>query len=769
MDTLRVDICYRPLRIGWAIRSDDFQAFREAVQLSHTLWGGRFNPIVVVDREDEARRLIDLFRVDLLMPIGNSDEVKSFPKKFPHLINPFFHDTLFVGKPKEVKRANVLDIYNAVAHMRDRPEHRALVDKGVRLYSWRVDDALADVFLMQFGSYPDADKSDIDYRGVVTEFLEPTEVVLDSTLPIPADVTEYPSIAYLPRHGLKRHYSVRPSGNHPGFFVGSVENIDDLICHWNLRAADIPLLFIDPNHLDRFGEVIPKWEESAQKSIDRLPKWDRSVAAWTQCDEIESIRTHLSDKQLMLCQVSEHTWNGHNVCPPMMHFDQVSALGVMGRDNGRPKVSFPLHEKPFCGDIWFHTQHLVASISFLGGLYGDDRHTLQPPYIPELNEFYARTMFFQHDRLRIEPERIGVVIDAADTDAWLYALPVTDLVDRIFDLAGYKTKLSNGGLITQQLIAQIGGLQGARAFKIPGVRRLFKTHGPTAAFSKNSALQLIGSPDPNNPGTNFKDHEDIYIEPRPRGEKLTPEAVFSYLVGKGLFRIGSKLICPNCCMASWTALDSLKQQVVCELCGHEYNATRQLVSGEWAYRRSGILGSERNAMGAIPVVLTLQQLEVNLSSLGGESTYSVSLDLTAQDTTANQCEVDFVWIISRPHPRRTAVILGECKDIGPIKIADFKRDVATLRCVANALPKKRFKTFLLLSKLNPFTAEEIECAKSLNSGYEQRTILLTARELEPYHLYERTKEEFDIDQYAGSPEDLAKATTKMYFTSSGTD
>ncbi len=56
-------------------------------------------------------------------------------------------------------------------------------------------------------------------------------------------------------------------------------------------------------------------------------------------------------------------------------------------------------------------------MSCIGGLYGDEQHTFSPPYIPELNEFYARTMHFQYNRLRIESERIGIVIDAADSDA----------------------------------------------------------------------------------------------------------------------------------------------------------------------------------------------------------------------------------------------------------------------------------------------------------------------------------------------------------------
>lgn len=556
----------------------------------------------------------------------------------------------------------------------------------------------------------------------------------------------------------------RPDGDSPGFFVGDASNLDDLVCHWNLRAADIALWFVDPAHLGRYTATIPAWEKAMRQSVAHRHEWDRRVAAWTRRENLEEIRQAFVGMQLTVCPVSEHSWNGRNVRPPMMSFDQVSVLGVFGRERGQPKVSFALSDKPFCGDAWFHTQHLVASVSFIGGLYGDEQHTLNPPYIPELNEFYARTMHFQYDRLRIESERIGIVIDAADVDAWLFALPVADLFERIFGMAGYGTKLSNGGLITRQLISRLGGLQGARAFKIPGVRRLLRTHGPAASFTKKGALELIGQTDRDNPDAKFSDHLDLHIEQRPVGTKLKPDDIFGHLVEKGLFRMGAELTCPSCRMASWIALDALRQCVVCELCGHEHNATRQLINEVWHYRRSGVLGAERNAQGAVPVALTLQQLEITLSGGLRDGVYSASLDLIKKGQAHNECEVDFVWVIPRPYPRKTVIILGECKDQGPIRLDEFERDVENLRRVADALPSKRFKKFILLAKLNPFTPEEIERANTLNTEHQLRTILLTARELEPYHLYERTKAEFDIDSYGGTPEDMARTTAKMYFS-----
>jgi hypothetical protein len=377
---------------------------------------------------------------------------------------------------------------------------------------------------------------------------------------------------------------------------------------------------------------------------------------------------------------------------------------------------------------------------------------------------------FRYDKLRSESDRIGLVIDACDKDAFIDALPVNDLFERIFDLAGFSASLSDGGLIARQLITQLGGVDGARAFKIPGVRRLLKTHGPRAAFTKKSALELIGGKDPENPTASYKDYENLYIEPRPPKTKLEPQAVFSYLVQKGLFRIGAELSCPHCRLSTWTALDVLKQRLVCEMCGREFDATRQLVDGKWHYRRSGVLGAERNAQGAIPVVLTLQQFKVNLSSFR-QGIYSPSLNLVPKTgTDLPKCEMDFVWVIPEPYPDRTMVVIGECKDRGGQNEAGERKgtidaeDIGHLRRVADALPRKRFSTYIVLAKLCPFTAEEIALAKTLNSRYERRVILLTARELEPYDFYERTQREFpNIKPYGSTPEDLANNTAIMYF------
>jgi hypothetical protein len=224
-------------------------------------------------------------------------------------------------------------------------------------------------------------------------------------------------------------------------------------------------------------------------------------------------------------------------------------------------------------------------------------------------------MHGDYSKVRLEPESIGTIVRVTETDSSLCALPVASLTKKIFEMAGYQTELSSGGIIARQLVSHLEGIQGARVLKLPGVRRLINTYGPTESFTRKVAVQLICQRDPSNPEASFKDYEDLFIETRPMDEKLRPQAVFAFLVEKGLFRQGVRVRCPACTLPSWVSIDSLTQKLTCDLCGHSYDATRQLVDCEWQYRRSGILGVERNVMGSVPVVLTLQQLDTNIGTM----------------------------------------------------------------------------------------------------------------------------------------------------------
>src|SRR5262249_25846898 len=139
----------------------------------HTLWGGRFNPIVMVDRAEEAKHLIELYRADLIVPVGGAEETREFPKRFPHLQNPLYPEPLspkplFLRPKGAATRAQVLDIHNALAHWHDTPGWKEINEQGVRLFVWDDDDPLADVFLLQYGQYPNVADFGIDYAEILS-------------------------------------------------------------------------------------------------------------------------------------------------------------------------------------------------------------------------------------------------------------------------------------------------------------------------------------------------------------------------------------------------------------------------------------------------------------------------------------------------------------------------------------------------------------------------------------------------------------------------
>jgi hypothetical protein len=728
--------------------------------MSYAMWGGRYNPIVLADKLEEAKRLIEVFRIDMIIPLGNSPVVTAFPAQFSYLMRPFFSDVLFRKDGQRSGRAYVLDVHNAFVHWQNTPAWKDMEDVGIRLPVWEDTDPLRDAFLIQYGGYPDPAESGIDYAQILSQATVAINVEIRDGAPIPSEILNHPNPAFFSQHGLSRHYSIRAGWDYPGFFMGDVTNVEDLVHFWNIRAADVSLTFIDQAHWERYVNILPDLERRYRARLAHLSEYRRSPAIWARLDKLDEAMQKFGGQNVRGCPVDETIWHGGGVCPPMMIFGQASSLGVVG-EGDKPKVSFSLNDKPFSGNSWFYTQHLVASMSMLGGISGSEQHTFLPPHIPELNELLGWAMHGDPDKLRSEPERIGIVIDALDHDAFLFGLSVNELIERIFGMAGVRAKLSDSGLIARQLISYLGGVDGARVFKIPGVRRLLKTHGPRASFARRAALQLIGSKDPENPGARFEDHERLFIEPRPVGTKLTAEMVFAYLVDKGLFRIGAELTCSVCHLSSWIALDTLKQKNICELCGIEYDATRQRVGRQFHYRRSGVLGLEKNIQGAVPVALALQQLSVNLMSLGRDNVYAPSYVLQPQPgVDLPECESDIIVIVPQQFPNRTQVILGECKDRGGHIDAD---DVRNLNRIAKALPSHRFETFILLAKLSEFTPEEIALAKTVSDNGDYGVILLSARELEPYHTYERARAQLNLDLSAGSPEAMAEATAKIYF------
>jgi hypothetical protein len=232
LSTLRIDIQYRPIRIGWVIRSTDIAALRTAARLSYSLWGGTFNPILFSDRPSEARAIARVFRVDTLVtiPAGNDTDVL----ELPYLRGPLFpSEQVFAPNEGGGSPASFLDIENALESLNVRRAPRR--GQPPIIVRWDENDPLADAFLIDFGGYPSANDCGIEYERLITEKLGSFKVEIGSGEPIPTRASSL-ALSSLTRTGLQLDWPVGIGWPPPGIFVGHVDSVEDLACYWNVRA-----------------------------------------------------------------------------------------------------------------------------------------------------------------------------------------------------------------------------------------------------------------------------------------------------------------------------------------------------------------------------------------------------------------------------------------------------------------------------------------------------------------------------------------------------
>jgi hypothetical protein len=221
-----------------------------------------------------------------------------------------------------------------------------------------------------------------------------------------------------------------------------------------------------------------------------------------------------------------------------------------------------------------------------------------------------------------------------------------------------------------------------------------------------------------------------------------------------------ELKCPNCELKSWIPLDDVRMLSTCSYCGHHFDVTRQLKDRDWRYRRSGLFGRDDHQEGSIPVALTIQQLDVALRD--HLLMYSTALKFRSNNVDIEDCEVDFLCFVAGMaglDESPVQIILGEAKTRKQIDAEDARK----LGKLADSIPRTLASTYIMFSKTASFSNNEIQTAKSLNSRSERRVILWSRDELEPYFVYERSKERLGRLAYAHSISGMVNATSMLWF------
>jgi hypothetical protein len=750
---IHLRVRYRPIRIGWCIQAGDIEEYRRALRLTHTLWGGRFNPLIPVGDPDLARLLIKAFRVDCLYFISKSTEGSALDTEFAHLLWPGIGDPeIFIDRIGGGRLATFLDVYHPAAHFHESNiKDKVTPTRTGTLVRWDPVDPLADVFLATFGAYPGKDEIGLEYGGLFRGMLGNQEVEIGKDSVVWPDL----AAAFTPSTltAVELH-SYRQSWGwyDPGLYHGECGDFTDLVNFWNLRACGIDLQFYDPALRPRLSELVDNHLTKLRARPADPRGITNRISIWNKSRDMK-MDVGAFGADLILPTFSSGILNGLNLNPTVVAFEEKAVLGLIS-DNTGASAAFELPPKPFFDGPEFYMQKVVVSVH---PLLRDENAVLQPPFLPLLNEYYGREIHL-YNTVRSEPEGVGIITDLTTHSLSIRALDVRTLVSRIFGAFGISANPSDKGLIGSRLIAQMGSLQDCRVFKIGGVRELIYNHSPSESFTRSCANQTIRNADPVSGVSGFSAYESLFIEPRDFGSRLKAEDAFTYLLKKGVFRAGLKFVCETCQLKSWVHLDDARTINRCEYCGKDFNVMPQLKDRDWEYRRSGLFGRDDHQGGGIPVSLTLLQLQ---AALGDHFVaYATGTELEPTTARIEKCETDFVLIAEKPAEKTLQVVIGECKSNKEIS----SDDVQKLGLVADALVNGgTCEAFIVFAKTSSFTPEEVDRCKAAQGQFSSRVILLSGRELEPYYLYEQAVKEFEISPYASSLEQMAEATQGIYF------
>lgn len=756
---------YRPIKIGFLVRNGNIEDLVKAAGINTLLWGGIYNPIIPVSETNQSlvNQLLNLFSVDVLFAVAHTKEIDEIIQNNPFLSEPD-HYSKNIFYEESITKKNLLgylDSFNIVEYYWEKEfKNKPKSYKSNCTYvKWNNTDLCNDLFSISFGYFPDSYNLKDDFQNAFLKGLKSKEVYIEknnfiddnlakSTNPIVATSLEL------------NGYGGTWRGN--GIYVGLENDFTDLLYFWNLRASGLLIEFLPKNHIERFGKYIKMFIKRLDNAPNRNPNIEDWINVYYSIDykEIKDIiKDFQGSKKFCFSQCNEVIWNGSNIKPSSFYFNRQQMIASVDKDYNRYSVSFALPEKKFIisnqnRDVDF--QHLAISIdSFSEFAYPG--HTLKPPFIRELNEFYSREIIFDPWQVRSEQGGIGVIIRANDNSLSIHPISHHKLIERIFKLAGYKANMSQAGLLVKQIIYGMkeydDSLEAGRIFKITGVRKLISSLKASESISWDKAIKIIGE-------NNFYKFKKLYIESR-KTQELTPADVFNYLLKKKIFTPNlinateEKWIykCESCGLKESININSFESLWCCPYCAHEQYMPAYIAENfkkhkntYWQFKKGGLFSKDNNQEGAIPVIISL----LTFARIFDEHKLLYSTSLNLQNS--KKCEIDFC-VLQYQRGDKIQLGIGECKSEGQ-KIN--QQDVNNLKAVQDEIEKINIDCYLIFSKItDAYESDEIDLFRSLKDE-NRKFIVLSNKELEPYHPY------WEMPETEMLPEKYALDMMEMY-------
>jgi hypothetical protein len=741
MASITVSFAYRPVRIGFVVRSGFIEDLTRVSTVCTQLWGGIFNVVLPVSDEasfGSASELARRYGVDYLHPITPTDVTEAFVEAESQRI-PTFH---FSGSDPlldtSVAGGRIFAYQDMTAPLRAhwwREARHGGGPQGVEPV-WPPDDPLSVMYAVSFGRYPAADEGLPSTREAFLQSVyalewdlgheNPPSPPFDATFPITTTALGLNSVGWRGRDSL---YS--------GAILGDPSSFDDLTRFWNLRASGFKIVFLPA----KGGEHVRRW--IASKLAEERQSTEHFAPSVTVLGRIAS-KEDLEKRQLEVADLLPEA--GEVGISPMRDVLDDPYVGGPAPQTGRRTILASLEERfgqvgliahlpelPFQdAESWDErsSQLLIWSLEPHGR--GDlEGWTFELPFVRELNEWYSRQMTPANPfELRVQPEGFDLIRRAYDRSAEVWPLHERTLVSQLFKRASVAISPSIPGQLADRIVAALGGMRGTTFLRIRGVRRLLAKQVARTGIQFNHAAELVRD------RQGAKASFDLF-RAQFYWREVTPEGVVTFLLNRGVFRPGLEVTCPECQLRPVIEADAIATELTCPLCGANFPSAPRLRKAKWVYQLSGVFRREGGPEGAVPSLLAMGEI-LRSADVSGRN---VMLTAHALEGDGLRCESDFIYL-ELDRYGRPSICIGECKDWDAID----SKDVDNLVQVRNAIRESGSECYVAFSTMREsFSDAEVALFRGLAEQFSREEpirrvlnepteaappILFTARELE---------------------------------------
>lgn len=679
----------RPARVGLLTATPTVGDIRNAVQVATSAWGGRYFPIVDIDRGKRLVRRFEQLSVDVLWSLTQNDAAEElatqagFEWRGRSPYGPF-------DPPGDGPSTRLLE-----------PHHLARSVSAVgALATWSPDDPLAALLAVWLGDFATHEYGEMcreRFAGIART------VVVEPGVELDPDLVRL--ISPITATAMDIDYTGEGPG--PGFVVVNPENPTDLLRFWNIRASGgnvVPwVLYAE----ERLEPAIEAWLE-ALLVAGGVPRWSHGdgtpgslylgVTPFVDKDSVPPTLKRLLDGQsIELLPGHEGRGGWRDMHPLSTEFRRTFSVDVDPRVGS---VELPLPSLPWASgrppSQWPGIIAAEVTVSAENGL--DPERTTAVPRVRRLASLLDSRGVSDDSFCR--PNGHGGVysVRAAEGTVLLILSHPVAVFEGLFNQDGWTLEQSDDGRFASRLDHRLGGVTYELANQ-PAAREIL------LRAAKRGDL-----------GSEFDTLRSLAVTKRgawPDGlmDRRTPEEYARGLIFKlaeqRLLRATLPLTCPSCRNVFALDSDELADELTCGFCDHRFPLALVLAwlgpKAKWRYRIAGHV-SEARLRAALPVIATTAVLAK--LARGGFDTCIDAKGLKIRRSGQEFAEFDIATVVDTFRP---TVVLGEVKAHGEINAGD----IANLSLAQQALRENGVECFILVATLKAaFSSDETDLLRS---------------------------------------------------------